>query len=260
MEQVKAGLSKIDDVSKKKRAQRFILSAMSSIPWVGGLLSGYASIKSEREQGKINEFHELWLEQHEKKIEELIPTLFEILEKMESFGHDSQQRLESEEYLILVKKGFKEWDNAETEEKRIYIKKLLSNAGSSIISADALIRLYIDWIRDYHESHFAVIKEIYQNEGITRGGIWDNISDQRPREDSLEADLFKLLIRDLSTGGIIRQFRERDYYGNFVTKTSRKPKSSTLKSAFDDNDGYELTELGKQFVHYTMEDVLTRLD
>ncbi|WP_321997484.1 hypothetical protein [Draconibacterium orientale] len=61
-------------------------------------------------------------------------------------------------------------------------------------------------------------------------------------------------------GGIIRQHRETDYFGNFVKKQTRKPNSGTLKSAFDDEEQYELTELGSQFVHYTMEDVVTRIE
>jgi hypothetical protein len=33
----------------------------------------------------------------------------------------------------------------------------------------------------------------------------------------------------------------------------------TLTSAFDDEDQYELTELGQQFVHYAMTDLPTRI-
>jgi hypothetical protein len=33
-----------------------------------------------------------------------------------------------------------------------------------------------------------------------------------------------------------------------------------MKSAFDDEDRYVLTELGKQFVHYTMSEVVTRIE
>jgi predicted transcriptional regulator len=32
-----------------------------------------------------------------------------------------------------------------------------------------------------------------------------------------------------------------------------------MKSAFDNEEQYELTELGKQFVHYTMTDVAPQL-
>lgn len=58
------------------------------------------------------------------------------------------------------------------------------------------------------------------------------------REDSAEADLFRLLVRDLSTGGVIRQHRETTGSGEFVRKVpARRPKGSgtrLMKSAFDD--------------------------
>ena len=52
--------------------------------------------------------------------------------------------------------------------------------------------------------------------------------------------------------------RRLDYYGRYVKETP-KPRgqaSQTLTSAFDDEKKYELTELGIQFVRYTMEDVM----
>jgi len=68
----------------------------------------------------------------------------------------------------------------------------------------------------------------------------------------------------LSTGGIIRQHREVDYYGNFVPKqTKKRPKGSGPKppvSAFDEEEGYDLTELGKQFVHYAMSDLPLKIE
>jgi hypothetical protein len=80
----------------------------------------------------------------------------------------------------------------------------------------------------------------------------------------MEADLFKLLIRDLSMGSVIRQFRETDYHGNFVKKTRAKTSpsfvSSTYKSAFDNQERYELTELGKNFVHYSMNEVVLKVE
>jgi hypothetical protein len=54
----------------------------------------------------------------------------------------------------------------------------------------------------------------------------------------------------------------RHYYGNFVKAPARKragAPSQTLTSAFDDQKQYELTELGKQFVHYTMNEIVPRI-
>jgi hypothetical protein len=124
--------------------------------------------------------------------------------------------------------------------------------------------MYIDWINQYSEMHFQVIAAIYNSEGITRGEIWRKIGKGPVREDSADADLYKLLIRDLSTGGIIRQHREYDYYGNPIAKTPQpRSKGSGPKppvSAFDENEGYDLTGLGQQFVHYAMSDLPLRIE
>jgi hypothetical protein len=141
------------------------------------------------------------------------------------------------------------------------LKKLITNSGVITLAQDDLVRLFLEWIEKYHEFHFVVIREIYKNPRITRGVIWERIRGEMPREDSAEADLFKLLIRDLSTGGVIRQERETDYAGNFVRSSSsrRGSRSSTLESAFEDTKPYVLTELGAQFVHYVMDDVALQI-
>ncbi|MCK9400868.1 MAG: hypothetical protein M0Q51_12880 [Bacteroidales bacterium] len=242
-----------------KRVSRFILSALSSIPWVGGFLGASASLHAEIEQSKVNEILKLWLEEHKDKLEKLGQTIYGIILRLENFDSSVHIRMESDEYQDLVKKGFRVWDNSDTDDKRELIKNLLTNSCASTLCTDDIIRLFIDWIGLYHEAHFYIIKEIYQNKRITRGQIWNKIRETKPRENSAEADLFKMLIRDLSTGGVIRQFRETDYYGNFVKKTSRKPSTSVLTSAFDNTEPYELTELGKQFVHYSMSEIVPRL-
>jgi hypothetical protein len=115
----------------------------------------------------------------------------------------------------------------------------------------------------YHEAHFAVIRAVYKNPGATRAQMWDEIHGQAVREDSAEADLFKLLVRDLSTGGVVRQHRETTGDGRFIKRTPiRTPSgygSPVMKSAFDDVEQYVLTELGSQFVHYTMNEVVPRI-
>jgi hypothetical protein len=96
----------------------------------------------------------------------------------------------------------------------------------------------------------------------TRKTIWGDVHGAEVREDSAEADLYKLLIRDLNTGEIVRQHRQKDYQGRYI-RQSPKPRSQfstqTLTSAFDDEKKYELTELGIQFVRYTMEGVMPSL-
>ena len=260
IDKIRLELAKIDDSGKKARITRFLISALSSIPWVGGFMGATSSLMGEKEQSKINDLQKLWIEEHQKKSEELATTLFEIISKLESLGGEVQERMGTESYLTLIRKGFKEWDNSETQQKREYIKNLLTNACGTRLSTDNLIRLFIDWIKNYHETHFLIIKEIYQLKGISRGEIWDKYNDSRPRENSVEADLFKMLIRDLSIGGIIRQHKPTNAVGDFVKPMRKKRLGTNYKSAFDDSEPYELTELGEQFVHYTMEDLAPQIE
>ena len=64
------------------------------------------------------------------------------------------------------------------------------------------MRLFIEWLELYHEVHFAVIREIFGNPGSTKFDIWSGIYGDIPREDSAEADLYKRVMRDLSTGNV----------------------------------------------------------
>jgi hypothetical protein len=172
------------------------------------------------------------------------------------------ERIESQEYQSLMRKAFRDWSGAESEEKRIFIRNILSNIAATDLVSDDVIKLFIDWIDLYSEFHFKVISVIYNTNGITRAGIWEKMNKPRVREDSADADLFKLLIRDLSTGGVIRQFRQVDYQGRYLKtgKTSTSNASNTIESAFDDTKSYELTQLGKQFVHYAMSDLPPKIE
>src|ERR1700753_411552 len=91
--------------------------------------------------------------------------------------------------------------------------------------------------------------------------MWSSIYGELPREDSEEADLFKFLVRDLSTGGVIRQERDVNSLGQFVRKrpVRKRGTPTTLESAFEDTKPYVLTQLGRRFVHYTMNETVTRL-
>lgn len=246
--------------AKWHKYTRFIMAALGSIPWVGGLIAATASFSAEKEQEKISDLQKLWLEEHQEKVRELGRTLNDIFGRLENLGPEIEERIESPEYLALVKKTFRSWDEADTSDKKQMLKKLIANAAAKNLCPDDLIRLFINWIDEYHEAHFLVIKQIYKQPQTTRAQIWDSINAQRPRDDSSEADLFRYLIRDLSTGGVIRQARESDLDGRFLKRDTRRqspaPPSRMMESAFEDTKPYVLTELGKQFVHYVMEDVV----
>jgi putative transposase len=119
--------------------------------------------------------------------------------------------------------------------------RLFGNAAASRLTSDDVVRMFIDWISHYSEMHFQVISAVYNNDGISRGEAWRKIGRGAVREDSADADLYKLLFRDLSTGGITRQHRAVDYYGNFREKIRRRlpeirlPAISTVHAVLDRN-------------------------
>jgi len=105
------------------------------------------------------------LQQHQEKLQKLRATLEEIITRVEGFGGEVEKRISSEEYLTLVRKTFRQWDTADTEEKRRLLVQLITNAAGTRVAEDDIVRLFLDWLDTYHEAHFAVIREIYKNEG-----------------------------------------------------------------------------------------------
>lgn len=55
IEKIKDELSKTDGKVKKTRTGRFVVSTLSSIPWVGGVIAASSALHVEKEQGKIND-------------------------------------------------------------------------------------------------------------------------------------------------------------------------------------------------------------
>lgn len=263
IEFLRTELARSSPSTKRRVFEKFALAALGSIPWVGGFISAAVSLKMEEGKNHVTDMQTQWLEEHTKKIGRLAETLGDIATRFETLGEQIDERIQSEAYLDLVRKAFRVWDHADTDEKRHYIANIVSNSSGTRLCSDDVIRLFIDWINMYHESHFAVIRKIYQEPGVTRYDTWQKIYGEFPREDSAEADLFKFLIRDLSTGGVIRQARDTTDDGKFLRRHQPRHRGhspATLESAFEDSKPYVLTELGKQFVHYTMTEVVPRLD
>jgi hypothetical protein len=236
-----------------------------AIPFLGGLLGAFAGAWSEHEQEKVKRVFEQWLRMLEDELREKAKTIAEIAARVDLGDERIRERIESPEYQALMKKAFRNWQNIDSEGKRQKIRNILSNAAATKLSDDDVIRLFLDWIDRYSDFHFAVISEIYNYGPIGRADIWDNLGKEPVREDSAEADLFRLLIHDLSVGRVIRQERPTDGAGNFIKKQragvgrSKVVVSQTMKSAFDNNDHYVLSDLGRQFVHYAMNELVPRV-
>jgi hypothetical protein len=262
IEHIRGELAKTYSSNWQRALEKFTSAALGSIPWVGGFLSAAADLKFQEKDARENDLQTRWLEEHTMKLARLSESIKSVKSRFESLGEQIEERIKSEEYLDLVRRAYRAWDRADTDEKRKFVGNLVSNAGGTKLTSDDVIRLFIDWLDTYHESHFAVIKEIYQKTGSTRYDIWESINGTFPREDSAEADLFRMLIRDLSTGGVIRQERATTVDGQFLRKprtTHRGIASTTMDSSFDDTKPYVLTELGKQFVHYAMTEIVPRI-
>lgn len=235
-----------------------------AIPFVGGILSAAAGAWSEHEQDQVRKVFEQWMQMLEEELREKAHTIKEIAARIDLSEEKVRQRIESPEYQGLMKKAFRNWQNIDSQSKRTKVRNILSNAADCALTSDDVIRLFLDWLDEYSDLHFSVIGVIYNSGALGRGDIWERLGREPVREDSADADLFRLLIHDLSVGRVIRQVRETDYAGNFVKKpTSRTPKgispSRTMKSAFDNFEQYDLTDLGRQFVHYAMNEIVPRV-
>jgi hypothetical protein len=244
---------------------RFALACIAgAVPLVGGVFGAAGGAWSEAEQDRFKKIMASWLRLQEDEIREIGQTLAEVVLRVDQTDESVRHRIESKEYLSLLKKCFRDWSAAESDEKRTLIRNLLSNAAApERLCSDNVLRLFVEWIDRYSEGHFAVIKAIYTNPGMTRQEIWSQIHGAVVREDSAEADLFKLFIHDLSVGHVIRQHREKDYEGRFIKATTprrTKYRDPYAKSAFDDEKQYELTELGRWFVHYTMNEIVAKIE
>jgi hypothetical protein len=258
------------NLSTERSTPKIIRGALQVIggvvPFAGGLFSAAAGVWSENEQKRVNKFFQHWIKMLEDEILEKEKTILEIMARLDIHDEEIAKRLESKEYQSLLKKTFREWSGAESEEKRNYIKNILVNAAASNITSDDVVRLFIDWLKTYSEMHFHVIAAVYNSNGISRGAIWKKIGKGAVREDSPEAGLYRLLIRGLNMGGIIRQHRQKDAYGNFLSKVPQKRQTTLysgpkpMESAFDEEDLYELSELGQQFVHYAMTDLPLKIE
>lgn len=261
----KENIDKAFESGNGSKVARYALSVLGGlIPFAGGVIGGAAGAWSDHESDQFKKMLRMWLQMQQDEVEEIGKTLFEVMDRLNQNDARIRERIESKEYLSLVKKCFRDWSAAESEEKRILIRNLLANSASCKLTSDGVVRLFIEWIESFSEGHFAVIREIYKNEGITRYGMWNNIHGGQVREDSAEADLFKLIIDNLSMGHVIRQYRQVDYHGNFIkqapVKRLKGTASRTIKSAFDNEKTYVLTEMGKQFVHYTMNEIVGKLE
>jgi hypothetical protein len=175
IDSMRAEIEKAEASGSKRPIEKFVLAALSSIPWIGSFVIAAAGMKSDEATHQQNYLQMLWVEEHQRKLMELAQLLEQIRSRFESLGRDIDERIQSEGYLSLVRKAFRTWDNSDTEEKRRMLGNVVTNDGGTRACPDDVIRLFLDWIELYNEVHFAVIREIYQNPGSSRFELWSTI-------------------------------------------------------------------------------------
>lgn len=228
---------------------------------LGGPISAWASRISDQEQSVVNNLLNIWLQRLEGDLREMANVMGDVLSRLDLNNEKIRERVESPEYMRLVNQAFRNWSSSESQEKREMLRKLLANAAGDNITGDDVISMFITWIDRYTETHFKVVAAVYQTPGVTKLGMWSAIDGSQVRDDSAEADLFKFITHELTTGYVIRQRRDTTADGMFVTKS--KTRSTTprgvMKTPFDNVDPYVLTGLGEQFVHYCLNELVPKI-
>src|SRR6266545_5233616 len=135
VEKIRDELIKSSPSTKRKVFEKFVSAALGSIPWVGGFLSAAADFKFEEGDSREDNLQTQWLEEHTRKLQRLSETLNYIASRFEKLGDEIDERIQSEQYLDIVRKGFRTWDTADTDEKRKYIANLIANAGGTKLTS-----------------------------------------------------------------------------------------------------------------------------
>ena len=184
-------------------------AAGAAVPFAGGFIAAAASVWGEHEQQRAMDALRAWIKMLQDEMREKQQTILEIMARLDMHDEKIAERVTSSEYQSLIKKAFRNWAGTESRKKQEYIRNVLTNAASMQMVSDEVVSLFVEWLQKYSEFHFVVIGELYRNPGSTRADIWSNLGKGAVREDSAEADLFKLLVRDSrpdrSSGSTVRQ-------------------------------------------------------
>lgn len=165
--------------SKRGKTRRAVLNTLGAVPFAGGLFSAMAGYWGEQEEAKANEFLRNWISMIQDEIKEKEKTIIKIMSRVDMHDKAIQERITSDGFQSLLKKSFRELPAAESEEKRVLLRNLLSNAAASQVSSDDVVRLFLDWLNTYSPFHFEVMAAVYNSQGISRGQIWEKVGRER---------------------------------------------------------------------------------
>src|SRR5574341_127543 len=103
---------------------RAALASLGGVPFAGGLFGAAAGAWSEAEQARFYRIFAQWLRLQREEMLEMAKTLAEVLMRLDPHDGKVRERLESPGYHSLVKKCFRDWSAAESEEKRVLLRNL----------------------------------------------------------------------------------------------------------------------------------------
>src|SRR5688572_16237869 len=110
----------------------------------------------EAEQERAMETLRAWMKMLEEELREKQRTILEIVARLDMHEEKIAERVRSPEYQSLMRKAFRNWAGTESRKKQEYIRNVLTNAASARIVSDDVVSLFIEWLQDYSELHFAV--------------------------------------------------------------------------------------------------------
>ena len=155
IDEIKDALKQASPDRRQRIFEAIALAALSSIPWIGGVFAAGWTYKMRENEIIHDDLVERWLQEHTDKLRLLREALEAVVDRLGNLGDEIDARIESPDYLGLLRKAFRQWDNADTEEKRQLVIKLITNAAGTRMVSDDVLRLFLDWIDRYHEVHFA---------------------------------------------------------------------------------------------------------
>ena len=164
-----------DKSGRNKWIRAGINAAGGAIPFAGGFLSAAAGVWSENEQDQAIDVLRAWVRMLEDELQEKQRTMLDVMARLDLHDEEIAARVRSDEYQSLLKKAFRSWAGTESRKKQEYIRNILTNAAATRLVSDEVVFLFMDWLQDYSEFHFAVIGELYKREGSSRRQIWVNL-------------------------------------------------------------------------------------
>ena len=173
--------AKLPESNNAAKVSRGAMQAIGGVlPIAGGVFSAIAGAWSEHEQKKVNRFFEHWVRMLQDELKEKEETIIEIMARLDLQDEAISERVESKSYQSLVKKTFREWSCAESEEKREYIRNILANAAHCQVSSDDVVRMFIDWmacprISVHLVKRIPLVSHTPSDSHIpaSSGGVWD---------------------------------------------------------------------------------------